>query len=518
MTDRSQKFGPASSVFYDWVRAQDLVFANCAQGEFIPEPAGDPRLRADREYQIAAARFYAQQFEQARADFERIAQDQDSPWRGSAGYLAARCLIRSDKFAEAEARLDSVIADPALSGWHDRARRLRNYVALKTHPAGRLHELAEALVRPNSENTIAQDLIDYCWPRIDEGRRPLDDDLSAWIAAFQAGDRTLAVEKWRATRSIPWLALALRNAGSADPDSQPLLAAAREIAPGTPSYAMISYYSLKLLSPDQARAQAGKLLRMELPASTRNLFLAGRMRIPRDWEEFLRDSPRQVVGENGMDGETPGTDPGLYFDSDSAEVLNSAVPLALLKQAADGKVLPANLRRELALTVFARSALLAGSPDFDRVITMLRSPGISPWVRAGYGRRIWNPSGLSGNVPTRLESFRDNWWPAVEAAAAGSVHAPAFLSGDDRRKAAEEWKKLRALPPGANWLGAQTLAFAAAHPDDPRIPEALHLVVRASRYGPVDKDTGGFSKRAFDLLHRRYSNTEWARKTPYWYK
>ena len=89
------------------------------------------------------------------------------------------------------------------------------------------------------------------------------------------------------------------------------------------------------------------------------------MQLARDWDEFLRYSPRQAVGESGMDGEIPGSDPGLYFDTDSAEVLNSSVPLGLLKQAADGKVLPASLRRELALTVFARSALMAGSPDFN---------------------------------------------------------------------------------------------------------------------------------------------------------
>jgi hypothetical protein len=42
-------------------------------------------------------------------------------------------------------------------------------------------------------------------------------------------------------------------------------------------------------------------------------------------------------------------------------------------------------------------------------------------------------------------------------------------------------------------------------------------VVRASRYGCNDDKTGDVSKRAFDLLHRRYRNTEWATKTPYWY-
>jgi hypothetical protein len=67
-------------------------------------------------------------------------------------------------------------------------------------------------------------------------------------------------------------------------------------------------------------------------------------------------------------------------------------------------------------------------------------------------------------------------------------------------------------------LGQQTIAFARAHPQDPRVPEALALVVRATRFGCNDPGTGEFSKSAFDLLHGRYPNTEWAKKTPYWFK
>ena len=79
-------------------------------------------------------------------------------------------------------------------------------------------------------------------------------------------------------------------------------------------------------------------------------------------------------------------------------------------------------------------------------------------------------------------------------------------------------KKFAALPAGPDWLGAQTIAYARAHPEDPRVPEALHLVVRATRYGCKDGNTGDFSKRAFELLHRRYATNEWAKKTPFWYK
>jgi hypothetical protein len=54
--------------------------------------------------------------------------------------------------------------------------------------------------------------------------------------------------------------------------------------------------------------------------------------------------------------------------------------------------------------------------------------------------------------------------------------------------------------------------------DDPRAPEALHLAVRATRYGCKDEKTGSFSKQAYDALHKKYPKSTWAQKTKYWYK
>ena len=53
--------------------------------------------------------------------------------------------------------------------------------------------------------------------------------------------------------------------------------------------------------------------------------------------------------------------------------------------------------------------------------------------------------------------------------------------------------------------------------DDPRVPEALHYFVRARRYGCVDKSIHSYSRRVFSLLHRRYPESEWTKKTTYWF-
>jgi TolA-binding protein len=76
---------------------------------------------------------------------------------------------------------------------------------------------------------------------------------------------------------------------------------------------------------------------------------------------------------------------------------------------------------------------------------------------------------------------------------------------------------VKAAPVGPNYLCSQVLAWTRAHPDDPRVPEALHLAVKSTRFGLTDDKTSDFSRRAFRLLHSRYPKSEWAAKTKYWF-
>ncbi|MBV8732802.1 MAG: hypothetical protein JO336_23580, partial [Acidobacteriia bacterium] len=91
---RRRQFGAGSTVFRSWMQSQDSVFENCiGEGPKTPEaaPAGFPALiRADRAYQIAAAHFYARQYDAALDGFRRIANDRNSPWSAISRYLVVR--------------------------------------------------------------------------------------------------------------------------------------------------------------------------------------------------------------------------------------------------------------------------------------------------------------------------------------------------------------------------------------------------------------------------------------------
>jgi hypothetical protein len=65
---------------------------------------------------------------------------------------------------------------------------------------------------------------------------------------------------------------------------------------------------------------------------------------------------------------------------------------------------------------------------------------------------------------------------------------------------------------GSVW--EDVLAYAKAHPADPRSPEALYWLVRISRFGTGHNRS---SFRAFTLLHERYKTTQWAKDSKYFY-
>jgi len=94
---RIRQFGAGSTAVRSWRDAQDIVFSNCdGDRAGIPEAAATglpPIIQADRQYQIAAANFYAGHYADAEALFRRIAGDPASPWSGIAPYLVVRAII-----------------------------------------------------------------------------------------------------------------------------------------------------------------------------------------------------------------------------------------------------------------------------------------------------------------------------------------------------------------------------------------------------------------------------------------
>ena len=325
----------------------------------------------------------------------------------------------------------------------------------------------------------------------------------------------------------------------------------------------------------------------KLDRSARNQFLALRTKLATSLDDFLLHAQRNgAVVIPGMDLEPfSGTSPSRLdpasqvspvFDADSAFPLSTTMPLRLLADAAKSTSLPPALRREIVIAAWTRAILLdnqstareltplleelvpelkdslapyksAADPTsrrFAAVFVILHNPGFVPYVRPGLPREsvaFGSPKHFN-----EIDSYGDNWWCPPSPSKSGSVGdlfvlstglstplhqiypdgkipAPVFLTNSDLDEAKTELASLSTQPAAPDWLGQQTLDFAKSRPDDSRIPEALHFVVRATRHGCFARsDEAGapanVSKQAFTLLHSKYPDSQWTAKTPYWFK
>ena len=595
LSERSTRWGANSPLLAEWLRGQDQVFSNCSLGprwDMKPQKPGDPdpfpahipsqlptgtdpTLLADREYQIAAARFYSGHYHAAAEAFSAIAADVHSTWQSFGTYLAARSLLRAgtvddDKPAllAAEKAFQAIVADPKQSRVRDSASGLLDYARGHLYSEDRMVELGDVLAKPAPGPSFEAALTDYTmlWDRLQHGPAGRS-DLADWITTLEAGNAAHALERWHNGGGSPWLVAALGAVQSLDADTQPLLVAARKLGPADPAYASAAYYGVRLNRAagqlDEARAWADEALAAKLPLSAKNDLLHLRTLLARNWTEFLRFTPRRPVvyetGEADLERLEPASksakthEPEPTFDADALDAFNRIIPLSLWIDATANPLLPKRLQAAVTDSAWVRAVLLgrgaearalagtlargrpklavalhayaaqssAADARFDAVFLLLRTPGLSPLLHFGYGRVT-----LAG----KIDSFHDNWWELRQPGSNSSpdpLQAPKgvadsvpqiFLSSTQRAAGDREWAALAGRAGVAtNFLCAETLTWAKSHPGDPRLPEALHLAVRATRYGPKDKSTRDYSRQSFELLHRRFPNSEWVRKTKYWY-
>jgi hypothetical protein len=247
------------------------------------------------------------------------------------------------------------------------------------------------------------------------------------------------------------------------------------------------------------------------------------------------------------------------FSPVAAVLLNTQVPLTYFVQVAKSSTLPDNLRRNMAPAAWARAAFLdefdlaasvadtaiTARPElkpfleaylqakttqerkFAAAFAVLHFPGLRPYVDDSYPR----------TTPfQKIDDYRDNWWCKNVGESMESnfdkyegtswrgnaeenpiVSFPAFLEVGEKDRAAKEWREIRSFGVASRYLPRIVVEWATQHPNDPRVPEALHLAVRATRYGCDEGEPNSLSRQAFTILHKNYSRSEWAKKTPFWF-
>jgi tetratricopeptide (TPR) repeat protein len=344
-----------------------------------------------------------------------------------------------------------------------------------------------------------------------------------------------------------------------------LLSAAHQIKPNEPAYDSVVYYGIGAAVRrglrDEARQWADEALRTNLIRSSRNRILYERLKLARNWDEFLQSAPRRPEPNTVEYDNHELTAPGApqkwasqtLLDSDSTQILNRYVPLALYRDAIHSASLTRDLQVTLAQAGFARALILGRIPEarefMQRAVELqpqlagnvkeflsaandeeARFAGVLLSLRTNSPSGILMP-GLTAPSDLRHASYAGNiHWGFSESSwnmsfvSRSGLNLPidlSFLTPQQRTQADEEWKILSARATCAStYLENEALNWARKHPEDARVPESLYLTVRTTFFG-CREDTGPSlgdrSREAYNLLHQRYPNSEWTKKTPYWY-
>jgi len=609
LQDRAARYGAGSAEIKEWVAGQDRVFVQCSGGSpatfakpaepISPLPAEvDPSspawLKKDRAYQIAAANFYAGNFDESKARFLTIAADSNSPWQPWGAFLAGRSLVRKatlkperadeaydpKTLAEAETQLKQVLADPKLQPVHAAAKQILGFVEFRLHPEQREGELAEALAKPHAEAGFQQDLKDYLLLIRDDDDAV--DDMGRWLSAFRMASvadpdaerskesspsKVSPYDEWKSKRTLPWLVLAMSVGRSAD-ENKELIAAAQKVPESSPAYSLVVYNEARMLPTALARkliddflAQHGR----ELALSTRNLFLRARLEVAGSFDEFLSFAQRQpaATGADGYGDEFQelcrAADKNVncqrpYLDTEAAAVLDLVPVSDWLKASTDKRISP-SLRKDLAATAWCRAVLvqdwtaaeqaarttkelipetakyldtfLEAKTDEERkfaaAFAMLHWPGIRPSLTDETFRFA---------AFNEMNDLRMNWWCVVAEPSpanrgetqstitrtSAELLAENLLTKAEAKQALTERVAMNDARNAPVYLEPIVVAWAKRHSDDPRMPEALHLAVRAGHLSCSSDGAAKYSEQAFNLLHKNYPNSEWAKKTKYWYK
>jgi hypothetical protein len=597
-----------------WLEGQDAVFQNCDPPPPWPaskienDPAvkvilapalpGDAPLwlQQDHEYQIAAAHFYAEKFDEARRRFQAIAGNKASPWQSLAPYLAARCLVRKATLFPDANELSTVIAADrkkreallaeartelaALATSYPPAAQLLSYVEGQAQPVARVRALGAILATAKIDATTPQLLTDYIMLLNGGGAEALTveqandklsdkDPMTTWIGLMQAGVNRatyddgaklatkqqgqaikIARARWlQSKKNAIWLLPLLANMGK---NFEQLTAeeqsAIANVAESTALFQPLQYEMSRLLIADGRLDEADEIvnrvllkLQTQKAHSIRNRWLELKVATAKTEAEFFRALPRVYADTNAPtpipNESTDRQNTAQQFDDDYYDRVYHDFPLPELLRLSQHTDFPtSDQRRTIKQAIFTRAVALG---DFDTAIAhtdglavgrvttrhlyerfkkaqtteekqiaaalvLANTPEFTTEVvERDYNSRFRNCS-IEGSTDNET-GVRELQLPACARPLLN------FQQADVRESARREQLQLRKWGRGADYILSTLSTWAKEKPTDAELPKALHFYITSKR-APTKQ-----SKEAFQLLHKQFAGSEWAKKTKYFY-
>ena len=386
------------------------------------------------------------------------------------------------------------------------------------------------------------------------------DVLSSWFHI--QSDVDALFDAWRDDPTPPYLYLALNVADeeSRREDLRQLLAQSSGQGPDTPGYVAMLKHRVRiagLLGEEALMRDMKAELARQAAGATTAAANSMRLRIARaafDVREYVRWASLLPIDLPWSDESARRLPTARYqrvtrktrlFAPEAADVINTLFTLPMLLDAMAAPELSDYQRSRLAIAAWIK-ALFAGDLDmavrmadtigetaphlaeamndfksaadkrFEAAWIVLHHPGFSPLLRAGVGRTDFDAPAADR---IGLSMSGENWWCTDEFTFSVTTNlaaktVPYFARGSNGER--PRTRTTEPPPSAAGFFGPWVIRYARDNLDDPRVPRALHRVVFATRYS-CTSGPASVSRNAHAMLHKHFPDSEWTKKTPYWY-
>ena|GEM_PF-1150681 len=505
-----QNNGNTSPAIKEWLSSQDIVFAIDLKQKPSALPVltassstnKDAYLKALRQYQEASFALYADDFATAQRKFEELAANPQCPDKALAQYLAARALANSAMPPNDSALINKAMTyvrqqisgnsqspyKPDLLDLYDMLQYEMSEsdtnldkmaeAALDTH-SSRFGSAVANLTTSIDRNLTPDDYqnkeqVEKCKNLRNKMRER--SDLLDWLSTFQQSDTTYSysseeeqkiidaqrrvdarhcLDKWRATKSLPWLVAALTYNSANDKDKQDLRQAALQVSPQSPAYLSVRFCLvdalLKANRNDEARTELTRILqRKDLSPSNRNLFLTQKLSTSKNFSDYMKNAVQCMLIDAPYTNTTQMPENWYKFENQDAYVkgkstiandlvaedMNINLPQSKWVALAKDPSLPQPLRSKFIRVAWLRSKLLEqNNPELDKLMAgnfpqlagaietykstgeerakrfalaciVLNNYGMSPYIGGGIERH--------GELLNELDYYHTNFWMPYE--------------------------------------------------------------------------------------------------------
>ena len=476
-------------------------------------------------------------------------------------------------FAKAKTKFESMLSDRSLEEMHEGARSLLNYVNFRVDPATRLKDAEDAISHSNDPRKIVENLEDLAWlwyyGVVSEDLAFQGGDFVQWYYIWQNPEEKyldVALQKYDETRSPAWLVASLKIMKPGHARESELAAAARGIPKDSPGYFTAQYYRLNIAlqkaDDTQAKHETEDILNFLEAKGDKigyNYFADLRMSLSDELREALFFSGRKIAAYEYYDGWaatlSEEENSRVVIDKKAKRLLNELMPLKKWVEISSANdIYPVETAQQVRLVAFVRAILLNDFQSAETLAKLLIENDSS--LEEDLGRflkatrteekkfaavffMLKRPS-LNLILDSRADeetlsavnvtSYNRSWWCNFDPEENNPFNNSYFssrsydvkpleklLSSQEKLQGRSEAKEVGNIT-ASNYLTKEAIIYAASHPQDSRVPEALHLAVFSAR-SPchTDDETKQLSKEAFQLLHGNYPNSSWTEATPYWY-